>query len=172
MHFRDCRVAVANRIGEEGEGFRIAMRNLDVYRTSVGAAACGLGRAALEEALAFTRERKAFGQTVADFQATQFKIADMATTLEAARLLVYSAAVQRDRGVQPVTVAASMAKVFATEAAFRIADDSLQLHGGHGLVKGRAIGRIFRQARGPRIYEGTSEIQRVVIGRDIVRDRA
>jgi len=148
------------------------MRNLDVYRTSVGGAACGLGRAALDEALAFTKERKAFGQTVADFQATQFRLADMATSLEAARLLVYSAAVQRDRGVQPVTVAASMAKLFATEAAFRIADDSLQLHGGHGLVSGCAIDRIFRQARGPRIYEGTSEIQRLVIGREIVRGRA
>jgi acyl-CoA dehydrogenase len=172
MHFRDCQVPVANRIGEEGEGFRISMRNLDVYRTSVGGAACGLGRAALDEALAFTKERKAFGQTVADFQATQFKLADMATSLEAARLLVYSAAVQRDRGVQPVTVAASMAKLFATEAAFRIADDSLQLHGGHGLVSGCAIDRIFRQARAPRIYEGTSEIQRLVIGREIVRGRA
>ncbi len=172
MHFHDCLVPVANRIGEEGEGFRISMRNLDVYRTSVGAAACGLGRAALDEALACTRERKAFGQAVADFQATQFKIADMATTLEAARLLVYSAAVQRDAAVQPIAVAASMAKLFATEAAFKIADDSLQMHGGHGLITGRPIDRIFRQSRGPRIYEGTSEIQRVVIGRDIVRDRA
>lgn len=172
MLFDDCPVPAENLIGEEGEGFRIAMRNLDVYRTSVGGAACGLGRAALDEALAFTKQRRAFGQTVADFQVTQFALADMATSLEAARLLVYSAAVQRDNGVQPVTVAASMAKLFATEAAFQIADRSLQLHGGHGLVKGRAIDRIFRQARAPRIYEGTSEIQRLVIGRELVRGRA
>jgi acyl-CoA dehydrogenase len=169
MRFRDCRVPVANLIGEEGEGFRIAMRNLDVFRASVGAASCGLARAALDDAIAYCGKRRAFGQTIGEFQAIQFMLADMATSLEASRLLVYSAATQRDRGIQPVTVAASMAKLFACEAAFKITDQALQLHGGYGLVKGRRIERLFREARVPRIYEGTSEIQRLVIGRELTR---
>jgi acyl-CoA dehydrogenase len=172
LHFRDCRVPADNRLGEEGEGFRIAMRNLDVYRTSVGAAACGMARAALDEALTYGGRRHAFGQAITDFQATQFRLADMATSLEAARLLVYSAAVQRDRGLQPVTVPASMAKLFATEAAFSIVDQALQLHGGHGLIRGARIEGLFREVRALRIYEGTSEIQRLVIGRELVREHA
>ena len=172
LRFRDCRVPAENRLAAEGEGFRVAMRNLDVYRTSVGAAACGMARAALDEALTYGGRRRAFGQAVTDFQAIQFGLADMATSLEAARLLVYSAAVQRDRGVQPVTVPASMAKLFATEAAFSIVDKALQLHGGHGLIRGTRIEGLFREVRALRIYEGTSEIQRLVIGRELVREHA
>jgi len=171
LYFRDCRVPADNRLGAEGEGFRIAMRNLNIYRTSVGAAACGMGKAALDEALAYGDQRRAFGQHIADFQAIQFRLADMATSLEAARLLVYSAAAQRDRGIAPVTVPASMAKLFATEAAFRIVDEALQLHGGHGLVRGCRVERLYREVRALRIYEGTSEIQRLVIGRELVKQR-
>jgi len=170
LHFQDCRVPRANLLGREGEGFRIAMGNLDVYRPSVGAAAVGMAQAALEEAVRHTQRRVQFGRPLAELDVVQYKLADMATELEAARLMVYRAALLRDRGAQTVTKEASMAKLFATEAAQRVIDQALQLHGGVGLVKGTVVERMYREVRALHIYEGTSEIQHIVIARQLLRE--
>jgi alkylation response protein AidB-like acyl-CoA dehydrogenase len=170
LEFNDCRVPRENLLGQPGDGFRIAMKNLDVYRTSVGASAVGMARFALETALSYAKDRTAFGRPLAEMQAIQIKLADIATELDAARLLVYRAASMKDSGVEDLTKVASMAKLFATEAAGRAADQALQIHGGVGLVKQSPVARLYRAARASRIYEGTSEIQRMVIARQLLRE--
>ncbi len=169
LRLRDCHVPASRRLGAEGDGFKLAMQTFDVYRASVGAAAVGLACAAMEEAVAYARQRRQFGQPIAAQQATQFKLADMATQIDAARLLVYRAAKLKDLGAARVTMEASMAKLFATEMCGRVVDEALQIHGGNGLRRGARIERLYRQARAMRIYEGTSEIQRLIIGSSVLR---
>ncbi len=166
--FDDCRIPADRLIGVEGEGFRIAMRTLDVFRTSVAAAACGFAHRALAEALAHTQSRGMFGRMLADFQLTQTALAEMATNLDAAELLTYRAAWLRDNG-QPFTAAAAMAKLTATENAQAIIDRALQMFGGRGLVQGEIIERLYREIRALRIYEGASEVQKLIIGRELLR---
>ncbi len=166
--FQDCRIPAERLIGAEGEGFRIAMRTLDVFRTSVAAAACGFARRALDEALAHARSRAMFGRRLADFQLTQAALAEMATGLEAAQLLTYRAAWLRDRG-QPFTTAAAMAKLTATETAQRVIDRALQMFGGRGVVQGEIVERLYREIRALRIYEGASEVQKLIIGRELLK---
>jgi acyl-CoA dehydrogenase len=168
LTFEDCRIPAARLIGEEGEGFRIAMRTLDIFRTSVAAAACGFARRALDEALAHARSRSLFGRMLADFQLTQSALAEMATSLEAAELLTCRAAWLRDRG-RPFTAAAAMAKLTATETAQTVIDRALQMFGGRGVVHGEVIERLYREIRALRIYEGASEVQKLIIGRELVK---
>jgi len=170
LTFEDCRVPADHRLGAEGEGWRVAMGTLDVFRASVGAQAVGLAQAALDLALAHARRRTQFGQALAQFQAVQLKLADMATELRAARLLVYSAARLRDSGAARVTMESAMAKLFATEVAQRVVDEAVQIHGGAGVLRGSPIERLYREVRAPRIYEGTSEIQRLIIARQLLRE--
>jgi acyl-CoA dehydrogenase len=176
IEFDGLRVPAEDRVGAEGEGFRLAMLTLGTFRASVGAAACGMARRALDEAVAYARRRKQFGQTLAGHQLIQEKLADMSTELDAARLLVYRAAYLRDTYGQEdsyaptLSRAASTAKLYATEAAGRIIDQALQIHGGAGLVHGHIIERLYRDIRALRIYEGTSEIQKLVIARELLKD--
>lgn len=170
--FEDCRVDAGALIGEEGEGFRIGMRTLDRLRATVGAAACGMGSRALEEALTHARQREQFGRPLADFQLVQQKLARMATELAAARLLVYAAAHQADGGGEGVTLASSMAKYYASEAAQRIVDDAVQILGGQGVLAENPVDRLYRSVRALRIYEGTSEIQQLVIARELLKSSA
>ncbi|MEZ4393246.1 MAG: acyl-CoA dehydrogenase family protein [Polyangiales bacterium] len=163
IRFDGCRVPLDRLLGAVGDGFRIAMSTLDVFRSTVGAAALGMARRALDEALERTATRRQFGKSLAEFQTVQGYLADMATELDAARLLVYRAAHAKDRGAPRVTLEASMGKMFATEAAQRIIDRALQLHGGAGLLRGSVVERLYREVRALRIYEGTTEIQRLVI---------
>lgn len=167
--FEDCRVPVANRIGAEGEGFRIAMMGLDGGRINIGACSVGTARAALEEAIAYTKERKQFGKPIAEFQASQFKLADMATELEASRLMIRNAAAALDRRDPRATMLCAMAKRFATDAGSRIANDALQLHGGYGYLKDFPAERHVRDLRVHQILEGTNEIMRVIIAREMLR---
>jgi len=169
LAFDDCFVPQHQRLGGEGEGWKIAQRTLDTLRCTVGAAAVGFARRALEEALAYSRNRRQFGHTLAEFQGIQFKLADMATELEAARLLVYQAASMTDHHHREAPLKTSMAKLFATEAAQRIVDQSLQIHGGNGVVVGNILERLYRDVRALRIYEGTSEIQRLIIAKHLLR---
>lgn len=169
MIFEDTRVPAANLLGEEGQGMRIALGNLDVYRPTVGAYALGMGRRALSLALEFARNREMFGQKLIDFQVTRFKLAEMKVNLDAASLLVYRAAWLADRAREKTTLEASAAKYFATEIAQKVVDQAVQIFGGAGLRKGSRIEHIYRAVRAPRIYEGTSEIQLLVIGRELVR---
>ena len=168
--FDNCRIPVANRIGKEGEGFKIAMMGLDGGRLNIGACSLGGARACLEKAIAYTKERKQFGQAIADFQATQFKLADMATDLEAARLMIRSAAVAVNEKLPGATTKAAMAKRFATDVCFNIVNDALQLHGGYGYIKEYPIERFLRDLRVHQILEGTNEIMRVIISRQILKD--
>jgi acyl-CoA dehydrogenase len=168
LQFSSCRVPVSNRLGEEGDGLRLALGTLDFYRTSVGAAACGFAARALSESMARARGRRQFGSALADYQLTQAALADMATELDAARLLVYRAAWMKDAGAARVTREGAVAKVFATEAAQRIVDRAVQIHGGVGVQRGSVVERLYREVRAPRIYEGTSEIQRLVIARELL----
>ncbi len=161
--FRECRVPAGALIGEAGKGLKVALGTLDVFRSTVGAAALGLARRALDEAIRHTTGRRAFGQRLADFQMTQAKLADMALDVDASALLVYRAAWTRDNGAERVTREAAMAKLFATEAAQRVIDQAVQLFGGRGVVSGAPVERLYREVRALRIYEGTSEIQRLVI---------
>ncbi|MSP59989.1 MAG: acyl-CoA dehydrogenase [Myxococcales bacterium] len=165
LMLQDC---PGERIGDEGDGFRIAMATLDRFRTSVGAAAAGMAARALDEAIARVKVRRQFGKPLAEQQATQLALAEMALDLEAADLLVAKAAWLGDRG-DKVTRAAAMAKLHATEAAQRVIDRALQLHGGLGVVRGTVVERLYREVRALRIYEGTSEIQKLVIARDLLR---
>jgi alkylation response protein AidB-like acyl-CoA dehydrogenase len=167
--FEDCRVPVANRIGGEGEGFRIAMMGLDGGRINIGACSIGTARAALEEALAYARDRKQFGRPIADFQASQFKLADMATELEAARLMIRNAAAALDRRDPRATMLCAMAKRYASDAGFAIANDALQLHGGYGYLKDFPAERHVRDLRVHQILEGTDEIMRVIVSREMMR---
>lgn len=168
LRFSGCRIPAARRIGEEGEGFKIAMRTLDVFRTSVAAAALGFAQRALDEAIVHARSRRMFGGLLADQQLTRVTLADMATDLEAARLLTYKAAWLRDRGA-PVTRDAAMAKMTATENAQRIIDRAVQLFGGRGVESGVIVERLYREIRALRIYEGATEVQRLIIGREMLR---
>jgi alkylation response protein AidB-like acyl-CoA dehydrogenase len=170
LRFERCHVPADHLLGAEGEGWRVAMGTLDVFRASVGAQAVGLAQAALDLAIAHARRRTQFGQPIAQFQAIQAKLADMATELRAARLLVYSAARLKDAGAARVTLESSMAKLFATEMAHRVVDQAVQIHGGAGVLRGSPIERLYREVRAPRIYEGTSEIQRLIIARQLLRN--
>ena len=167
--FEDCRVPVANRIGAEGEGFRIAMMGLDGGRINIGACSVGTARAALDEAKAYAHDRKQFGKPIAEFQASQFKLADMATELEAARLMIRNAASALDRRDPQATMLCAMAKRFASDAGFKIANDALQLHGGYGYLKDFPAERHVRDLRVHQILEGTNEIMRVIIAREMSR---
>jgi acyl-CoA dehydrogenase len=157
-------------VGAEGDGFVLAMRTLDTFRASVGAAACGMARRALDEAIRHASSRKQFGKLLAEHQLIQEKLADMITELDAARLLVYRAAYLKDTGAGRVSREASEAKLFATEVACRIVDSAVQIHGGAGLVHGSVVERLYRDVRALRIYEGTSEIQKLVIASQLLRD--
>jgi len=166
---RACRVPASALIGEVGQGLRLALGTLDVFRTSVGAAAVGMARRALDDTRARVRARIQFGKRLADQQLTQAALADMATELDAARLLVFRAAWLKDHG-HPARTEVAMAKLFATEAAQRIIDRAVQLHGGLGVTTGAFVERLYREVRPLRIYEGTSEIQRLIIGAALVVD--
>ena len=167
--FEDCRIPVANRLGEEGDGFKIAMQGLDGGRLNIAACSLGGARACLETALDYTKERKQFGKAIADFQATQFKLADMATDLEAGRLMVRQGAVAVSNGAPDATMKAAMAKRFTTDVCFDIVNDALQLHGGYGYIKEYPIERFLRDLRVHQILEGTNEIMRVIISRMILK---
>jgi len=162
----NCRVAAEHRLGTEGAGYRIALANLEAGRIGIAAQAVGMARAAFDAALAYARERTSFGKPIIEHQAVNFRLADMATAIEAARALVLSAAVLRDAG-QPCLKEASMAKLFASEMAERVCSDAIQIHGGYGYVTDFPVERIWRDVRVCQIYEGTSDIQRLVIGRSI-----
>ncbi len=165
--FEDCEVPAANLLGAEGAGYRIALGNLEAGRIGIAAQAVGMARAALEAALAYARERTSFGKAIAEHQAVNFKLADMAVEIEAARQLVWHAAALRDAG-EPCLKEASMAKLFASEMAERVCSAAIQIHGGYGYVNDFPVERIYRDVRVCQIYEGTSEIQRLVIGRALV----
>jgi alkylation response protein AidB-like acyl-CoA dehydrogenase len=167
--FEDCRVPAANRIGAEGEGFRIAMMGLDGGRINIGACSIGTARAALDEAKAYVTDRKQFGRAIAEFQATQFKLADMATELEAARLMIRGAADALDKKLPRATMLCAMAKRLASDTGFKIANDGLQLHGGYGYLKDFPAERHVRDLRVHQILEGTNEIMRVIVAREMFR---
>ena len=162
----DCRVPAANLLGREGEGYRIALANLEAGRIGIAAQAVGMARAAFEAALSYARERESFGKPIIEHQAISFRLADMATQIEAARQLTWHAASLRDAGL-PCLKEASMAKLFASEMAERVCSDAIQIHGGYGYVTDFPVERIYRDVRVCQIYEGTSDIQRLVIGRAI-----
>jgi acyl-CoA dehydrogenase len=168
LRFTNCRVPLSQRIGQAGEGFKVAMRTLDVFRTSVAAAALGFARRAMDEALQRAASRKMFNQHLADFQLTQAKLAKMATTIDSSALLVYRAAWQRDQG-RSVTREAAMAKLTATEGAQQVIDAAVQIFGGQGVVSGETVERLYREIRSLRIYEGASEVQQLIIGRDLLK---
>ena len=166
--FENARVPVANRLGEEGDGFKIAMKGLDGGRLNIGACSLGGARASLEASLRYVKERRQFGQALADFQATQFKLADMATELEAARLLLHRAAASLDRSEAEATMHCAMAKRLATDIGFRVVNEALQLHGGYGYIREYPIERYLRDLRVHQILEGTNEIMRVIIARRLL----
>ncbi len=168
LKFTNCRIPVAQRLGDSGQGFKIAMATLDVFRTSVAAAALGFARRALQEALRRVTSRKMFGQTLSDFQLTQSKLAEMATGIDAAALLTYRAAWLRDQG-ENVTVEAAMAKMTATETAQRVIDAAVQMFGGQGVVSDEPVERLYREIRPLRIYEGATEVQQLIIARGIIK---
>lgn len=172
LRFDACRVPREALIGEHGQGFRIAMSTLDVFRTTVGAAALGMARRALAEALAHVQQRELFGGTLSDLQLVQGTLAEMATEVDAAALLVYRAAWIKDAGAERVTKEAAMAKAYATEAAQRVIDQAVQLFGGHGVTSGHIVERLYRDIRPLRIYEGATAIQQVVIARQLLKDAA
>jgi acyl-CoA dehydrogenase len=168
--FNECRVPAEDMVGNEGDGFKLAMETMDTFRASVGAAACGMARRALDQSLRYASTRKQFGRLLSEHQLVQAKLADMITELDAARLLVYRAAYARDTETGRVTREASEAKLFATEAAGRIIDSAVQIHGGAGLVSGTVVERLYRDVRALRIYEGTSEIQKLVIAGQLMKE--
>jgi len=167
--FNECRVPASNRLGEEGKGFGLGLKTLDRLRPTVGAAACGMAARALEESLGHARTRRQFGKPLAEFQLVQAKLSRMATDLDAARLLVYRAAWEADRGAERITLEAAIAKSFATEAAQRIVDDAIQILGGAGLMASHPVDRLYRAVRALRIYEGTTEIQQLVIAGQLLK---
>ncbi|HET9646452.1 MAG TPA: acyl-CoA dehydrogenase family protein [Burkholderiaceae bacterium] len=168
LRFTNCRIPASQRIGAPGEGFKIAMRTLDVFRTSVAAAALGFARRALDEALHRATTRKMFNQMLADFQLTQAKLAHMATTIDSASLLTYRAAWQRDLG-RNVTREAAMAKMAATEGAQQVIDAAVQIWGGLGVVSEQPVERLYREIRALRIYEGATEVQQLIIARELLK---
>jgi acyl-CoA dehydrogenase len=167
--FTDCRVPAACRLGEEGDGYRLGLRVLDRLRATVAAAACGMAARALAEALAHALRRRQFGKTLAEFQLIQEKLAQMSIDLAAARLLVYRAAWEADQGTAAVTVEAAMAKAFATEAAQRIVDGAVQVLGGRALLASHPVDRLYRSVRALRVYEGTTEIQHLIIAGRLIK---
>jgi acyl-CoA dehydrogenase len=169
LAFHDCRIPLTQRIGEGGLGFKIAMRTLDVFRTSVAAAALGMARRALDEALQRATTRRMFKQRLADFQLTQASLAKMATTIDSAALLTYRAAWMRDQG-QNVTREAAMAKMMATEGAQQVIDAAVQMFGGLGVVSEQPVERLYREIRALRIYEGATEVQQLIIARELLKD--
>lgn len=169
LRFEGCRVPAAQRIGAAGQGFKVAMATLDVFRTSVAAAALGFARRAFDDALAHATRRRMFGQTLADFQLTQAKLAQMATHIDASALLTYRAAWQRDRGGN-VTREAAMAKMTATESAQQVIDAAVQMFGGLGVTSGHPAERLYREIRALRIYEGATEVQQLIIARELLRE--
>jgi alkylation response protein AidB-like acyl-CoA dehydrogenase len=169
--FEDCRVPVACRLGEEGQGFKIAMVSLDCGRIGIAAQALGIAVGAFERSVAYARERKSFGVPIGTHQMVQWMLADMATAIEAARLLIWQAAARKDAGL-PFGAQSAMAKLFAAEAAMKIATDAVQIHGGYGFIKEYQVERHFRDAKITQIYEGTSQIQKLVIARHLLSGRA
>ncbi len=168
--FRDCRIPADQMLGAEGDGFKISMQTLDLFRVTVGAAALGFAQRALDEGIKFSRQRQAFGHALSDFQLIRAKIANMATELAAGRLLVYQAAWMLDRGAGRTSLESSMAKYFSTEMAQRAVDQSQQIHGGLGVTVGSVVERLYREVRALRLYEGTSEIQQIVIAGQLLKD--
>ena len=171
LRFTNCRVPLSRRVGAAGEGFKVAMRTLDVFRTSVAAASLGFARRALDEALRRATTRKMFKGVLADFQLTQAKLAQMATTVDSAALLTYRAAWQRDQG-RNVTREAAMAKLAATEGAQQVIDAAVQIFGGLGVVSEQPVERLYREIRSLRIYEGATEVQQLIIARELLKDVA
>jgi acyl-CoA dehydrogenase len=169
LRFSALRVPAANRLGAQGEGFKIAMRTLDIFRASVAAAAVGFARRALDEALAHACGRRMFGHTLADFQITQAKFGDMATAIDAAALLTARAAWQRDVLGRPTTREAAMAKMTATENAQQVIDAALQMHGGQGVRVGVKVESLYREIRALRIYEGATEVQKLIVARELMK---
>jgi alkylation response protein AidB-like acyl-CoA dehydrogenase len=169
VNFDNVRVPVANRVGDEGQGFAIAMAGLDGGRLNIGACSLGGGQRALDEAIAYTRQRTQFGKAIADFQATQFKLADMETELAAARALLYQAAAKVNGNAPDKTRFAAMAKRLATDTGMAVADRALQLHGGYGYLMDFPVERIFRDLRVHQILEGTNEIMRMITARELLR---
>jgi acyl-CoA dehydrogenase len=168
LTFKNCRISDSQRLGAPGQGFKVAMATLDVFRTSVAAAALGFARRAMDESLRRATSRKMFGQTLADFQLTQANLANMANDIDAAALLTYRAAWLRDRG-RPVTVEAAMAKMTATETAQRVIDRAVQIFGALGVVSGSPVERLYREIRPLRIYEGATEVQQLIISRGVIK---
>jgi acyl-CoA dehydrogenase len=171
LTFEGVRVPAGNRLGKPGEGFKVAMATLDIFRATVGAAALGFARRALHETVEHAATRKLFGAPLGDLQMTQAAIADSATEVDAAALLVYRAAWVKDQGAARVTREAAMAKMYATEAAQRVIDRAVQLHGGAGVRKGVKVEELYRDIRALRIYEGATEVQKIVIARELLKDR-
>jgi len=169
---QDCRVSADAVVGEPGAGLKVALGTLDVFRSTVGAAALGFARRALDEAITHTSSRHAFGQPLSEFQMTQARIAEMATAIDTSALLVYRAAWTRDHGAPRITREAAMAKLHATESAQKVIDDAVQLLGGRGVVAGEVVERLYREIRSLRIYEGTSEIQKLVIAGQVMAQAA
>jgi acyl-CoA dehydrogenase len=169
LAFENCRIPLANRLGADGEGFKIAMRTLDIFRTSVAAAAVGFAQRALDEATKQARSRRMFGRPLADFQMTQAALAEMATDTDAARLLTYRAAWLRDSG-RRVTKEAAMAKMTATETAQRVIDQAVQMFGARGVTRGEIVERLYREIRALRIYEGATEVQKLIIARELLAE--
>ena len=168
--FDSCRVSASRLVGEKGKGLKVALGTLDVFRSTVGAAALGFARRALDEALAYVSQRRMFGELLQDFQLTQTRLATMATDIDASALLVYRAAWTKDTQGGRVTREAAMAKMFATEAAQRVIDSAVQLLGGRGVVSGNPVERLYREIRALRIYEGTTEVQQLIIGRRTIEE--
>ncbi|WP_298018751.1 acyl-CoA dehydrogenase family protein [uncultured Castellaniella sp.] len=168
LRFKDCRIPASQRLGAPGEGFKVAMRTLDVFRTSVAAAALGFARRAMDEALARAQSRRMFKGVLADFQLTQARLAQMATAIDSAALLTYRAAWMRDQG-RTVTREAAMAKLTATENAQRVIDAAVQMFGGLGVVSEQPVERLYREIRALRIYEGATEVQQLIIARELLR---
>jgi acyl-CoA dehydrogenase len=168
LHFDNVRVPASHRLGEEGEGFQIAMKTLDTSRPGIAALSCGIGQRALDEATAYARERKAFGGVIGDFQAVQFMLADMAKDLEAARLLTMQSAWMVDRGMN-ASKYSSIAKCFATDACMKATTDAVQIFGGNGYTREYPVEKLMRDAKLMQIYEGTNQIQRVVIARELLK---
>nr|WP_281393251.1 acyl-CoA dehydrogenase family protein [Roseibium litorale] len=169
VNFEDCRVPKANRLGEEGDGFKIAMKGLDGGRLNIGACSLGAAQTCLERATAYLKERKQFGKALAEFQALQFRLADMATELEAARLLLHKAATLVDAKAPDATMMAAMAKRLATDTGFKVVNEALQLHGGYGYLRDYPVERFLRDVRVHQILEGTNEIMRLIIARQLLR---
>ncbi|MCZ6767486.1 MAG: acyl-CoA dehydrogenase family protein [bacterium] len=171
LRFTGCKVPASHRLGAGGAGFKVAMATLDIFRSTVGAAALGFARRALDEATRYARQREVFEKRLADFQMTQQKIADMATEVDASALLVYRAAWAKDTGRDRITREAAMAKMYSTEAAQRIIDNAVQIFGGLGVVAGHPVERLYRDIRPLRIYEGTTEIQKLIIAKETLKGK-